>query len=265
MDEYLSREFNQDADQDADQNLRSSIKLPSKGPILIHEPHSPAPNFDTPGSHFIETPFSGPGKLALTATPTDPWAFPPPLVDEASPVATDTDAPYELASYPPSPELHPTNPVMTTVASGSSLEPQPGLSTIQTPVSCWGLAQSTDPEVPSTSSEEQAEQLLQQKVHQHLSTHYQFPMNSPQAQESVFAATTMDQATQTQTPRPATATTAGSTPAPSVSESIPREQPAASVHSIATLPSRQQQPLPPPPIMPFLYQYPAHLPYGMAQ
>ncbi|KAI0551963.1 hypothetical protein F4679DRAFT_537087 [Xylaria curta] len=265
MDEYLNREF----DQDAEQNLRSSIELPGK------DPHSPAPNFDAPGSHFIENTFPGPGKPTLTTTPTDPWALPP-SVDKASPVVTDTNAHYEMASYHSSPELHPTNSVMTDVASRSNLEPQSSLLAIQTPVSGWDLAQSTDSEVSSTTSGEQAEQLPQQEPHQYSSAHYQFPVNSPQGQVSVFAAATMDQATQTQTqtqtPLPATATTAGPTPAPSVSASIPPEQSAPSVHSIAALPSSQQQPLPPPPIIPSdprlhrrLHQYYGHLAYAMTQ
>ncbi|TRX95251.1 hypothetical protein FHL15_003943 [Xylaria flabelliformis] len=308
MDKYLNREFNQDADQ----NPESSIEQPcSPAPMFStpgsHFTQNPFPRPEKPT--LIATPPVLPESWALLppvdkasprATDIDASNFrnaTPPLRATGEIEEDDFSRNYSLAPYPLSPEFHPTSPVITTVASKPNLEPQSSLLAVQTPVSCWDLARFTDSEVTSTPSGQQAEQdqqqLPQQEAHQYSNTHYaewatqtpssqqspgQFPVYSPHRQASVFvAAATMDQATQTQTPRPATAATAGHTPAPSLSGSIPPEQPAPSVHSTAAPPpppqQQQQQPPPPshPPTIPS-YPHPYQplyagltAPYAMAQ
>ncbi|KAI0858102.1 hypothetical protein F4860DRAFT_323636 [Xylaria cubensis] len=279
MDEHLDREFNQEADP----NPGSSIEQPySPAPMFSTlGSHFTQNRFPRP---------ERPTLIATPPVLPEPWALLPPvdkaspMATDASNVRSATAPPrptgeiaeddfsrnYSLAPYPLSPEFHPTSPVSTAVDSESNPDSQSSLLASQNPVSCWDLASFTDSEPSSTPSRQQAEQdqqqLPQQEAHQYSNPHYaewatqsppsqqslrQFPAYSPHRQASVFAAAvTMDQATQTQTPRPATAATAGHTPAPSSSGSIPPEQPTPSVHSTAAPPPPPQQQQPPPPSHP---------------
>lgn len=162
------------------------------------------------------------------------------------------------------------DPVTT---SEANLEPQPNLPRVQvTPpfISYYNPVQSTISEVSPTASEQQTQQDQQQEA-QPISqpayivgatqtqpnphTFEQLFAHSPHSQTSVLAAArTMDRATQTQTPNPTTAATAGSAPAPILPAPL-LQQPASSAGSgtnptisraPSTIASLPQQPAGPP-------------------